>query len=347
MLASFRGAELAKQRYILPGIIVVMALFASHGFAQSDNFQVNLSMTGSGSYAHAGPSDSHSITLSGSGQITGFGAVSIGQDSGITEVQKGSCTVSFTFTLTGAPPTYLGVTLSPGASFHAYATNQDCGPIAQNVGASDGTAPITAADFGTSPTGTIALESGTGSIDYTISGGDHSFRMTFVGSMFVYKTSMGSSSTGSTGAGPYPTVAGPGGSGYLGPQLADGADGGSALLFDGEGDSSSARPASHVAGQTGASLQILLPTQSVSANYTVDPHCANAPDCWITIPNATGSIQASSSGSVTANVRAQQLSAGVYPADVDITITPTSGTNGQPPTATNLKVPHCNLQSRS
>jgi uncharacterized protein (TIGR03437 family) len=82
--------------------------------------------------------------------------------------------------------------------------------------------------------------------------------------------------------------------------------------------------------------------QPLSATYSVAATCANLPaaDCWVTIPtaNATGTIAAFTSGTITANLNLPVPNAGVYPANVAITITPSADNGAQPPPST-LNVP--------
>lgn len=84
------------------------------------------------------------------------------------------------------------------------------------------------------------------------------------------------------------------------------------------------------AAASGSAIGIVTPFQSTAATYTAVASCPDtAGACWLTIPNSSGAIQASSSAGITAVANPLGLKPGVYFADIAITITP-SGASSTP-----------------
>ncbi len=331
-------------------IFPLMALCVFTANAQSVH-RVHIQIGADGTYK----SLDTSADLTGSGNVSLFGAVNA--IISITAVDKNLCNAEFGFT-TPTPIslfTLFGLPISGVAQFTASSKNQMCGSGKTVGGIPQGVAFITAGKLTAGGNNSVIVNSGI--FRYFLIGtadnkafhqADGTWTLTGVGEIGLITNPFPAGSNGNLfGSNNYPAVvAGPGGSGY--PLVSNGADGGSALVFDGAGSVSDNSPLGK--SQPGGSLprarggsgsvQILLPVQSAAATYTVSANCSNAPSgCWVTIPTTSGTIPASSGAMVTANVSTPNSGPGVYPADIAITINPSSGQNGQSPSPTTLNVP--------
>jgi uncharacterized protein (TIGR03437 family) len=326
-------------------IFPAMGLCVLAAHAQSTNVhRVNITISANGTYT----SSDKNVTMIGTGEATLFGDVKV--TVGLQVVDEGVCNAQFTFaSSTGLNQTIYGVQVSAGiAAFTAHSPNQGCANGKDFGGIQKGVAFIDPGQLGAGGTEFVEIDSGI--FTYALlgngTGGDAgTWSLYGQGEIGLVTAPVMPGQNGSPAAsGSYPAViAGPGGSGY--PLVSNGADGGSALVFDGSGSGSadSAGWSAPAGGgipraQAGSSdsIQIILPVQSASASYTASASCSNAPtDCWITIPTASGTVSAGSAATVTANVSSPAASPGVYPANIAITINP-SGSQSPSPTALNV-----------
>ncbi len=128
---------------------------------------------------------------------------------------------------------------------------------------------------------------------------------------------------GSGGTLPILYPAGPAGGGGNGVTLIADSTGGSTLpIFRTPGVSAQASSGSN----PGFPIEIVTPLRSIASSYSATASCpASTPNCWITIPVASGAIAAGSRTAITALINLQNLQPGVYTANVAITLSPTVG----------------------
>jgi uncharacterized protein (TIGR03437 family) len=86
------------------------------------------------------------------------------------------------------------------------------------------------------------------------------------------------------------------------------------------------------------SLAITVPWQPIATTYNVTATCPGSGGCWVSVPQATGSIPAFSSVPITMNLNPPITNAGVFPANVAVTLAP-STPGGDAPAPATLNLP--------
>ena len=325
-------------------MLALLSLCAAAANAQlTQSFhRVNITLSASGDYT----ANTGGVYLTGTGEVLavlpGYGSIPMlpnAKVNAVIHVNQGVCNlddIDFVSTVT-LTELIGGVDIWAGlASLTENSPNQACQIGMTAAAIPNGFAYATAGQLSSNGTETTNVVSGifnyllVAAHQYSAAGASGTWTLTGHGELGLLTVSLPKS-----GASAYPAVAGPGGSGY--PLVSNGADGGTAVVFD---SGSSETPSDRKASGGSQSLQIILPPQPVAANYSVSATCYNAPtDCWVTIPEASGLIPAASGATVAVNVSAKGLDPGVYPANVAMTVTPASGQNGQNPTPVLSQVP--------
>lgn len=94
----------------------------------------------------------------------------------------------------------------------------------------------------------------------------------------------------------------------------------------GEGSQLRQQIAAAAPTSNGISMGVVTPIATTPSMYTATASCSNAAaNCWIAVPNPTGTIPASSRASITAIVSPQGLGPGVYTGNIGISITSANG----------------------
>ena len=87
--------------------------------------------------------------------------------------------------------------------------------------------------------------------------------------------------------------------------------------------------ASGSSGGASGSLTLTPPWEPVQSTFSATAMCLNLPTgCWLTIPTASGVLPPFTNTPITVDLNLADLGAGVYPANVSLSVTPSGGTAG-------------------